>query len=78
MGVRSWPLGCKGGKMQEVVISEQRKIVVQKRQWKGRISLDIRGYVTTDKYTGYTRKGVNIPVEKAKEIIDAIMKEIET
>lgn len=64
--------------MQEVVISEQRKIVVQKREWKGRKSLDIRAYVTTDKYTGYTPKGVNTPVEKAKELTDAIMKEMET
>lgn len=65
-------------KMQEVVISEQRKIMVQKREWKGRTSFDIRVYITTDKYTGYTPKGINIPVEKAKELTDAIMKEMET
>ena len=63
--------------MQELVISESRKIVVQKKEWQNRMSLDIRSYVTSDNYSGYTKKGINIPVKKVQELIDAIKKEME-
>lgn len=62
--------------MKEIVITERRKIVVQKANYKGNNVLDIRTYVKTDKYTGPTKKGINIPVAKAEELVRAILAEL--
>jgi len=39
--------------------------------------LDVRTYIETPNYTGFTRKGINIPIEYAKELSQAILEEIE-
>jgi len=59
--------------MKEVQISNSRKIVIQKTKWRGNLTLDIRTYIETPSYTGFTRKGINIPISKAKELVNAIL-----
>ena len=60
----------------EVPISRERKIVVSKRYYRGRETLDVRTWLETENYTGYTQKGINIPLEKGKELAQAILEEL--
>jgi len=60
--------------VEEVILSDQSKIVIQVSEYGGRTALDIRTHVTTDKYSGYTKKGVNVPIEKGKELVEKITK----
>jgi len=54
------------------------EIVVGVREYKGRVGVDIREFVTGEKYTGPTKKGLRIPAEKFqefKEMINSITEE---
>ena len=33
---------------------------------------DMRVYVTTDEYTGFTKKGINFPIEYLADIVDCL------
>jgi len=63
--------------LEVVKISDSREIHVQANEYKGRVELDIRTYIKTQQYTGYTQKGVRIPTEKGAELIEAISKVLE-
>ena len=60
--------------MEEVVISEQRKVVIQRSKFRGEETLDIRTWLETPNYKGFTRKGINIPIEKGEELAQKILK----
>ncbi len=47
-------------------------IVVAIREYNGRIGIDIREHVTSDRYTGPTKKGLRIPAENFSEFKDMI------
>ena len=50
-------------------------IVVGIREYNGKVGVDIREFVTSDGYTGPTKKGLRIPAEnfpKFKEMINSI------
>ena len=50
-------------------------IVVGIREYNGRVGVDIREFVTSEAYTGPTKKGLRIPAEnfsKFKEMINSI------
>ena len=52
--------------------------VVGVREYKGRVGVDIREFVTGDRYTGPTKKGLRIPTEnfqEFKEMINSITDE---
>lgn len=59
---------------QEVIVSESRKIVVDRKRLRGEKTLDVRTWIETENYTGFTKKGINIPLEKGKELAEAILK----
>ena len=40
----------------------------------GKPYFDIRHYITTEKYTGYTQKGVMIPLERLDRLIEILQK----
>jgi hypothetical protein len=61
---------------QEVNISESRKIVIKKRRFREQDTLDVRTWLETENYSGFTKKGINIPLEKGKELAEAILKEL--
>ena len=51
------------------------EIVVGIREYNGRVGVDIREFVTSESYTGPTKKGLRIPAEnfsKFKEMINSI------
>lgn len=54
------------------------EIVVGIREYNGKVGVDIREFVTSDRYTGPTKKGLRIPAEhfeKFKEMINSIKSE---
>ena len=54
------------------------EIVVGIREYKGKVGIDIREFVTSEKYTGPTKKGLRIPAENFKdfkEMIDSVTEE---
>jgi hypothetical protein len=65
-----------GGSMEELVISERKKVVIQHAKFGDMDTLDIRTWIDTPNYKGFTRKGVNIPVEKGEELVQKILKVI--
>ncbi|MBN1235734.1 MAG: transcriptional coactivator p15/PC4 family protein [Methanotrichaceae archaeon] len=55
--------------------NDTTEIVVQKTEFRGSVGIDIREYVTSERYTGWSKNGIRIPVEKwqdFKEILDQI------
>ncbi len=63
--------------MKKIVVTPSREIHVQKKIWNGQEILDIRTYLKTEKYTGYTKKGVTVPPNLARELAQAIIEETE-
>lgn len=43
--------------------NETTEIVVRVSEYKGQMGLDIREYVTSDRYTGWSKSGVRIPID---------------
>ncbi|MGV8174231.1 MAG: PC4/YdbC family ssDNA-binding protein [Methanothrix sp.] len=55
--------------------NDTTEIVVQKTEYRGSVGIDVREYVTSEKYTGWSKNGVRIPVEKwpdFKAILDSV------
>ncbi len=55
--------------------SETTELVVRKTEFRGTAGIDIREYVTSDKYTGWSKNGIRIPVDQwrsFKEILEKI------
>ncbi len=57
--------------------NDTTEIVVQKTEFKGSVGIDIREYVTSDRYTGWSKNGIRISVDKWKEF-KAIMDKVES
>ena len=54
------------------------EIVVGVREYNSRVGVDIREFVTSDRYTGPTKKGLRIPAEhfqEFKKLINSISEE---
>ena len=58
-----------------IELTKSSSIVIAKSVWKDQDRLDIRTYIKTENYTGPTKKGINLPIEKMDEII-SVLKEI--
>jgi hypothetical protein len=57
----------------EVAISESSKVRVSKFLGSdGKTRIDIRLFVSSEKYTGATRKGVSLPVDKVDELVELL------
>jgi ABC-type Mn2+/Zn2+ transport system ATPase subunit len=55
--------------------NETTEVVVQKTEFHGSVGIDIREYVTSERYTGWSKNGIRIPVEKwqdFEEILDKV------
>ena len=44
--------------------NESTEVIVQRTEYRGSVGIDIREYVTSDRYTGWSKNGIRIPVEK--------------
>jgi len=54
------------------------EIVIGIREYNGKVGIDIREFVSSERYTGPTKKGLRIPAEKFQEfkkLIDSIKDE---
>ena len=58
----------------EILIDENGKLVISVKRGGeyGLPHVDVRHYVTTERYTGFTRKGINFPLEILLELIDSL------
>jgi len=55
--------------------SETTELVVRRTEFRGSAGIDIREYVTSDRYTGWSKNGIRIPVDQwrsFKAILDGI------
>jgi hypothetical protein len=52
--------------------NETTEIVVQKTEFRGSAGIDIREYVTSERYTGWSKNGIRIAVDKWKEFKDIL------
>jgi hypothetical protein len=55
--------------------NETTEVVVRKTEFKGSVGIDIREYVTSEKYTGWSKNGLRIPVDQwkaFKEVLDKV------
>lgn len=62
----------------EVMLSDKTKIVVRLSEFEGKNRVDIREHVETAKYTGYTKKGINILTNNLESLHSAIGTILET
>lgn len=56
--------------------NEIAEIIVRKTEFKGSVGIDIREYVTSEKYTGWSKNGLRIPVDQwkdFKEVLDRVV-----
>ncbi len=61
-----------------VEINESTKIRIEVSEFKEQYRLDIREYIETERYTGFTKKGINVLTNYAEEIYNALGKIVET
>lgn len=54
--------------------NETTEIVVQRNEFRGSEGIDIREYVTSERYTGWSKNGIRVSVEKWKEFKDILDK----
>jgi hypothetical protein len=64
--------GWKTLTVSEVLISPERKIVLRIAEHGGKEFLDIRTYIESARFTGFSDKGVNIPLEKGFDLREAL------
>lgn len=58
----------------EIVLDETGKLVISVKRGGeyGLPCVDIRHFVTTERFTGFTKKGVNFPLEFLLELVDLL------
>lgn len=61
-----------------IEVSDSMKLRLEVSEFKGIHRVDIREHIETEKYTGFTKKGVNVPTEYLKELYEGLGKLLET
>lgn len=58
----------------EIILDDTGKLVISVKRGGeyGLPHVDIRHYVTTERFTGFTKKGVNFPLELLLEVMDLL------
>ena len=59
-------------------VSDSTQIRIEVSEFKDKYRLDIREYIETERYTGLTKKGINILTNHARELYEALGKVLET
>ncbi|UZE92488.1 MAG: transcriptional coactivator p15/PC4 family protein [Methanosarcinales archaeon] len=52
----------------KIELDKSTKIIVRLTEWKSEQRVDIRKFVDTERYTGYTKQGISVPVAKIDEL----------
>jgi len=55
-----------------IPLSKATTIVVRKVSFDSRTFIDIRKYVETRRYTGYTQKGIMVPLDALPKLLDLL------
>jgi hypothetical protein len=61
-----------------VRVNDSTQIRIEVSEFKEQYRLDIREYIETERYTGFTKKGVNVLTNYAEELYEALGKIVET
>lgn len=58
----------------EIVLDESGKLIISVKRggYYGLPHVDIRHYATTERFTGFTKKGINFPLEFLYELMDLL------
>lgn len=56
----------------EIVISEDLKFVARLSEFNERMRIDVRKYIVTSKYTGFTKDGINLTADRLEELHNAL------
>jgi hypothetical protein len=56
--------------------SETTELVIRRTEFRGSAGIDIREYVTSERYTGWSKNGIRIPADQWRSF-KAILDEIE-
>lgn len=59
-------------KIDRIKMGERSEIVAQRVTYKEKEDIDIREYISTPRYTGFTKKGFRIPTEKWNEFVHLV------
>jgi hypothetical protein len=54
--------------------SKNVDIVIKKDDYGGKPCISIREYVSSQKFTGFTKNGTRIPIEKWKDFVELVNK----
>ena len=54
--------------------SETTELVVRRTEFRGSAGIDIREYVTSERYTGWSKNGIRIPIEQWRSFRDILDK----
>ena len=54
--------------------SDTTETVIRKTEFRGSVGIDIREYVTSERYTGWSKNGVRIPLEQWKSFKEILNK----
>lgn len=60
-----------------IKVNDNIKIRFELIEFKGVNRFDIREYIETEKYSGFTKKGINLPTEFLEEIYNSLGKILE-
>ncbi len=55
--------------------NESTEVVIRKTEFRGSVGVDIREYLTSERYTGWSKNGVRIPIElwpEFKALLDRV------
>lgn len=61
-----------------VRVNDSTQIRIEVTEFKELYRLDIREHIETERYTGFTKKGVNVLTNHARELYEALGKIVET
>jgi hypothetical protein len=61
-----------------VRVNDSTQIRIEVSEFKEQYRLDIREYIETERYTGFTKKGVNVLTNYAEELYKALGRIVET
>lgn len=62
------------GEVGRIKKTDSTSIIIRVSEFQGEKGVDVREYVETNKYTGYTKKGTRVPMDKWKEFKEVVNK----
>lgn len=73
--IEVWEVNAVEEEIGRIRKSETTEVVIRKTEFRGSVGVDIREYLTSERYTGWSKNGVRIPMElwgEFKAILDRV------